>query len=664
MATWVGARAGAEVIDLDEPAAVDGSRTGTKAANLAKARSAGLPTLGGFVIPAGVTAAIAEVGLPASVEEAYAALSAGGAAPVVVRSSAAAEDTAESSQAGRFTSVVEVVGADAFVAAVRAVIASGDGGPMAVLVQPHLDPAAAGVAFGIDPVSGRVDGLTVAAVRGGPQALVGGAVSGDRYELGRLGRLRRADRVDGGTDLGRRDRWRLARLAARAASVFGGPQDIEWALTDAGHVVLLQSRPVTAAGAPVTGPEYGRGPLAETFAAPLARLEQDLWLAPLRTALVEVAVLTGRAPRRALERRRLVVAPGGRAAVDLEVFGEARPRTWAAAVDPRPRLRRLAAAWRVGRLTAAHAGVIADLVADADAALEAVPELATLGDDELLRILERADAALVALHGHEILAGALRGGGDDDGPTGVEVALHSLRAAPGATTDAQLRSAHPVVLALSSPRIGTAAPLPRDAPAVRAVGVDDLRGREALRLRVRWVQELTARVAIELGRRLVARGGLAAAEDIRHLPRRWLPDALAGAPIVLEPVEEGPPLPPVFRFATDGAVVDSSAGTEAVGAGGGRRAGPVHHGDDPPAGSVLVVDVLDPALAVWLPRLAALVAETGSPLSHLAILAREHGVATVVGMAGATRRWQDGEVVVVDGTTGSVAALQDLEQTS
>ena len=47
-------------------------------------------------------------------------------------------------------------------------------------------------------------------------------------------------------------------------------------------------------------------------------------------------------------------------------------------------------------------------------------------------------------------------------------------------------------------------------------------------------------------------------------------------------------------------------------------------------------------------------AETGSPLSHLAILAREHGVPTVVGHAGATTRYQEGDLLVVDGSTGTV----------
>ena len=104
--------------------------------------------------------------------------------------------------------------------------------------------------------------------------------------------------------------------------------------------------------------------------------------------------------------------------------------------------------------------------------------------------------------------------------------------------------------------------------------------------------------------------------------------------------------------------VEGDAGS--VGAGGGTGSGPVHVGDDPPAGSVLVVTHLDPRLAPVVPRLAGLVAETGSPLSHLAILAREHGVATVVGHAGAAERYAPGTVVEVDGTAGTVRVLDPV----
>jgi pyruvate,water dikinase len=69
---------------------------------------------------------------------------------------------------------------------------------------------------------------------------------------------------------------------------------------------------------------------------------------------------------------------------------------------------------------------------------------------------------------------------------------------------------------------------------------------------------------------------------------------------------------------------------------------------------VLIVDALDPRLAPFLPELAGLVSETGSALSHLAILAREMHVPAVVGVADARLRFPDGSRLVVDGTTGEV----------
>jgi pyruvate,water dikinase len=76
----------------------------------------------------------------------------------------------------------------------------------------------------------------------------------------------------------------------------------------------------------------------------------------------------------------------------------------------------------------------------------------------------------------------------------------------------------------------------------------------------------------------------------------------------------------------------------------------------------LVVHTLDPGLAPLLPRLAGLVAETGSVLSHLAILAREFGVPAVVGVPDAVSRFPAGTMLAVDGVTGDVSALADVDQ--
>ena len=80
--------------------------------------------------------------------------------------------------------------------------------------------------------------------------------------------------------------------------------------------------------------------------------------------------------------------------------------------------------------------------------------------------------------------------------------------------------------------------------------------------------------------------------------------------------------------------------------------------DDPPAGAILVTTTLTPALGPMLSRLGGIVAETGSVLSHLAILAREAGVATVVGYAGARTELAEGDIVEVDGATGCVTVQE------
>jgi pyruvate,water dikinase len=77
---------------------------------------------------------------------------------------------------------------------------------------------------------------------------------------------------------------------------------------------------------------------------------------------------------------------------------------------------------------------------------------------------------------------------------------------------------------------------------------------------------------------------------------------------------------------------------------------------------VLVVRHLEPGLAPLLPRISGLVSETGSTLSHLAILAREYGVPTVVGVHAALQRFPTGTRLLVDGSTGDVHAVTEDER--
>jgi len=71
------------------------------------------------------------------------------------------------------------------------------------------------------------------------------------------------------------------------------------------------------------------------------------------------------------------------------------------------------------------------------------------------------------------------------------------------------------------------------------------------------------------------------------------------------------------------------------------------------------VRTLEPGLAAKLDGRAGLVAETGSVLSHLAILAREMEIPSVVSDAGATEKFPPGSVLEVDGGTGDVHLVSE-----
>ena len=94
----------------------------------------------------------------------------------------------------------------------------------------------------------------------------------------------------------------------------------------------------------------------------------------------------------------------------------------------------------------------------------------------------------------------------------------------------------------------------------------------------------------------------------------------------------------------------------------GVACGPVFHlgpGADVagvPAGCVLAVDSLGPALARCVDRVAAVVARCGSRASHFASVARENGLPVVSGMEDGRARLPEGLLVTVDAGAGRVLA--------
>jgi len=83
-----------------------------------------------------------------------------------------------------------------------------------------------------------------------------------------------------------------------------------------------------------------------------------------------------------------------------------------------------------------------------------------------------------------------------------------------------------------------------------------------------------------------------------------------------------------------------------------------HRSDKLHAGDILVCPSTNPAGTPLFSIASAVVAETGSSLSHAAIVAREYGIPVVMACEHATQKLVDGDLVEVDGSAGTVRRLR------
>ncbi|GIH29131.1 hypothetical protein Aph01nite_74410 [Acrocarpospora phusangensis] len=247
------------LLPLDDPRAADRSRTGTKAATLAKLAQAGFPVPDGIVITADVSPELLR-----QVLDLY------GDTPLAVRSSAHAEDLPDSSFAGQYETVLDVRGPEALEAAIRRCRASAESAAvnayrarrgvddrrsMAVLVQRLVAADAAGVALGADPITGDRTRALVSAVRGDGARLVSGEAEPEDWEITTGASHRRSSR--GVLTAGQAEA--VAATLREAERLLGPPLELEWAL--AGDALfVLQARPMTGLA------------------------DQPVWAAPLRGA--------------------------------------------------------------------------------------------------------------------------------------------------------------------------------------------------------------------------------------------------------------------------------------------------------------------------------------------------------------------------------------------
>ena len=268
--------------------AQDESRYGGKAAQLAVALQAGLPVPDGLALSAEFVEAVC-----ANQESALEQISRYFEQiswPVAVRSSGIGEDSADSSFAGQHDTLLNVIGADQAIAAIRQVRDSAHsdaaqkyrarmGLPLeaqiGVVIQRLVNPDCSGVLFTRNPITGS-DERVVEAAWGFGEVVVSGLITPDHYRFTADDTLLEATpgykdiqlqmRADGGLDEITVDVEKIEQLAVtddqlkqlnalaqRCEQVYGGDQDIEWAFAQE-SLYLLQRRAVTAIGGSQAAP--------------------------------------------------------------------------------------------------------------------------------------------------------------------------------------------------------------------------------------------------------------------------------------------------------------------------------------------------------------------------------------------------------------------------
>lgn len=204
--------------------------------------------------------------------------------PVAVRSSATAEDLADASFAGQQDTLLNIVGEEELLRAVKKCWSSiynsnaiyyraqrGFAGvqvAMAVVVQKMICPEKSGVTFTVDPITRNPYVMLIEGVYGLGEGIVSGTITPDHYKVDRetyevlyrytapksimiqsCGNLG-IETVQVPADMARHpvlsddEVVRLVKIGNKVEDYFGSPQDIEWGI-EADNIYILQSRPIT-----------------------------------------------------------------------------------------------------------------------------------------------------------------------------------------------------------------------------------------------------------------------------------------------------------------------------------------------------------------------------------------------------------------------------------
>jgi len=683
----------------------DVGRVGRKAATLGELARAGFP------VPEGIVALPEDS--PAEIAAAIRAMP----GPFAVRSSGIAEDTAGASFAGLYDTVLDVSAAQVAEAVAR-VRASGSSQRVAayagsaqsaipVLIQRLVKADVAGVAFTADPIRGDRDVTLVSAVRGLGERLVSGEANAEEWVV-------RGDDAHPRSDPKLLDAARARRVAELARHVeqrFGVPQDVEWAMVG-GELYLLQARPMTALPEPVSW-QVTRGAWVRNF-----RFGE--WLGAPVTPLFESWALDRMEPRlrpRVPGKLHIVLngwyfysmdwfPPVDDEAIDdlvksvasgvLSPFiirpGEAHfdhdLHEWQAELSPAYHRAVQEAESIVTKAPIERLMGLIDQVLDHAGehfgSITIVSGNAWKVEADLAEFYRRHLAARIGGSHLDLLAG-LRAA--TFAPHAVESIDWYFPTAgergPPPNDDAEARRARLEQRRLEAERRARGSLRGQSKPMAefekllrRAQQLAPIREEQTAEFTLGW--PVMRKALRRIGELLVARGDIAARDDVFFLRRKELDRRADRREVVRSRVEQwrrdarlSPPLVvgrlPKYWEAYYRAVADigrapgSEQGTlRGAPASPGRATGvarivrsagefnKLHEGE------VLVCPVTTPAWMELFTRAAAVVTDTGSAASHSSILAREFAIPAVVGTGDATSTIRDGQRVTVDGSSGVV----------
>lgn len=178
----------------------------------------------------------------------------------------------------------------------------------------------------------------------------------------------------------------------------------------------------------------------------------------------------------------------------------------------------------------------------------------------------------------------------------------------------------------------------------------------------------------EIGERLVARGVLSEASDIYFAPFNVIDEAMGQdrferlAQVVRDNKagwQQAKQHSPAWNFGEQASPEDNPTGNELKGLAGspGTVEGAVfliHSPEDFalfPKGAILVARTTNPAWTTLFYRASGVITESGGPLSHGAVTARELQLPAVMSVKGVMTRLENGMRVRLDGKTGTVSIL-------